>query len=213
MTDTPGPSIPPDESPADAPPPSQEDYFIYHEPQAAALCGVHAINALLQGPFVTEVDCAEIAHQLDAQEHALLAEAGIDSADYLQRFGEESQNVSASGMFSIQVLSKVLEMWGCTLVPITSPDAGSARSEPQAFDAFLCNLEEHWFTIRKIHDEWWNLNSLFSAPEPLSPFYLAAFLGTLKEQVSWGKNIHSSPFSFILFFCSRIIPNILTRLS
>ena len=30
--------------------------------------------------------------------------------------------------------------------------------------------------------QWWNLNSIFSAPEPLSPFYLSAFLGTLQEQ-------------------------------
>lgn len=30
--------------------------------------------------------------------------------------------------------------------------------------------------------QWWNLNSIFSAPEPLSQFYLSAFLGTLQDQ-------------------------------
>jgi ataxin-3 len=36
--------------------------------------------------------------------------------------------------------------------------------------------------VRKIHDQWWNLNSIFTAPEPLSAFYLSAFLGSLQEQ-------------------------------
>lgn len=159
-----------------------EDYFIYHESQTAALCGVHAINTLLQGPYVDEVVCADIAHQLDAQEHALMAEAGMESAEFLNFVAEESANVSASGMFSIQVLSKALEMWGLHLVPLNSPDAGDARSQPQNYSAFICNLDEHWFTIRKIHSDWWNLNSLFSCPEPLSPFYLEAFLGSLQQQ-------------------------------
>ncbi len=41
------------------------------------------------------------------------------------------------------------------------------------------NLEQHWFTIRKLFGEWYNCNSLFSAPQHLSQFYLSAFLGTL----------------------------------
>jgi ataxin-3 len=162
--------------------PAASEYFLYHEPQAAALCGVHALNTLLQGPYIDEIQCAEIAQQLDAEEHALMAEAGMDSAEFLKFVAEGSSNVDNSGMFSVQVLSKALEMWGLTLTPLSSPDAGNARAEPQGYTAFICNLEEHWFTIRKIHGEWWNLNSLFSAPEPLSPFYLAAFLGTLQEQ-------------------------------
>jgi len=158
------------------------EYFLYHEPQAAALCGVHALNTLLQGPYIDEFQCAEIAQQLDAEESALYAESGMESADYLKFVAEGSANVDNSGMFSIQVLSKALEMWGLTLASLSSPDAGNAREEPQRFNAFICNLHEHWFTIRKIHGDYWNFNSLFSAPEPLSPFYLAAFLGTLQEQ-------------------------------
>lgn len=43
-------------------------------------------------------------------------------------------------------------------------------------------MQEHWFTIRRIYGEFWNFNSLFPAPQPLSLFYLGAFLATLKEQ-------------------------------
>lgn len=41
---------------------------------------------------------------------------------------------------------------------------------------------EHWFTVRSIYGQWWNLNSVFSAPEPVSDFYLSAFLGSLQHQ-------------------------------
>lgn len=161
---------------------SAPDYLIYHEPQAAALCGVHAVNCLLQGPYIDAVQCAEVAQQLDAKERALMAEAGMDSADFLKFVAEDSSNVDPSGMFSVQVLSTVLESWGLALVPLASPEAAVARAQPEACTAFLANMAEHWFAIRNINGEWWNLNSLFSHPEPLSHFYLAAFLGTLQEQ-------------------------------
>ncbi len=57
---------------------------------------------------------------------------------------------------------------------------------PGTWHHLACHLvpvQEHWFTIRKSEDgNWWNFNSLFPAPQPLSQFYLSAFLDTLKEQ-------------------------------
>jgi len=43
-------------------------------------------------------------------------------------------------------------------------------------------VQEHWFTIRRMYGDFWNFNSLFPAPQPLSLFYLGAFLATLREQ-------------------------------
>jgi ataxin-3 len=43
-------------------------------------------------------------------------------------------------------------------------------------------MQEHWFTLKKIKGEWWNLNSLLRAPQPLSQFYLSAYLDTLRQQ-------------------------------
>lgn len=113
-----------------------------------------------------------------------MAESGLDTEDFLRYAAEGSGNVDASGMFSIQVLSKALEVWDLAALPFTSPAAAAARAraEPQAECAFICNLQEHWFTIRRVAGEWYNFNSLFNAPEPLSPFYLAAFLASLQEQ-------------------------------
>ena len=36
--------------------------------------------------------------------------------------------------------------------------------------------------MRCLWGEWWNLNSLFPAPQPLGQFYLSAFLASLQEQ-------------------------------
>ena len=42
--------------------------------------------------------------------------------------------------------------------------------------------QEHWFTIRQIAGEFWDFNSLFPAPRPLTLTYLETFLATLREQ-------------------------------
>lgn len=47
---------------------------------------------------------------------------------------------------------------------------------------FVCHLESHWFTIRKIFGDFWNLNSLNKSPERISIFYLSAYLGQLREE-------------------------------
>ena len=39
--------------------------MVYHEQQFGALCGQHAVNALLQQPRFTAVDLADLGHQLD----------------------------------------------------------------------------------------------------------------------------------------------------
>lgn len=43
-------------------------------------------------------------------------------------------------------------------------------------------VQEHWFTLRKISEEWWNLNSLLPAPQYLSDTYLSLFLAQLREE-------------------------------
>lgn len=71
--------------------------------QVAALCGVHCLNTLLQGPVFTEWDLAECAHQLDALERQMMQEGGMHTDDYARFVAEGSSNVSADGMFSSQV--------------------------------------------------------------------------------------------------------------
>merc|ERR1719326_2532235 len=46
--------------------------YIYHERQLGALCGVHCVNNLLQGPRFGPGDLAEIGVRLDKKEQRLL---------------------------------------------------------------------------------------------------------------------------------------------
>jgi len=160
----------------------QNDEFIYHEKQAAGLCGVHCLNNLMQQAWFTEVDLMQIAHELDQKEKEYLAEAGTDSKDFLQFVGQDSHNVSDEGNFSIQVLTKALEVVSLSATNITSPEMRDANKNPQKEKAFICNLMDHWFTIRKIGGEWYNLNSLFKKVEQLTATYLQVYLEQLKVE-------------------------------
>ena len=98
--------------------------------QVAALCGVHCLNTLLQGPYFSGFELGQvrpslmvtvlvlvhcnppechsthslqIAQELDQMERAFMTEGGVDSADFLNFMGEDSGNVAESGLFSIQV--------------------------------------------------------------------------------------------------------------
>lgn len=48
--------------------------------------------------------------------------------------------------------------------------------------AYICNYHEHWFTIRKIGSQWFNLNSLLSGPDLISDTYLSLFLTQLESE-------------------------------
>lgn len=71
--------------------------------QEAALCGVHCVNSLLQGPFFNEWDLAKIAQDFDDLERSLMASNGTNTADFIKYAAEDSGNVARDGMFSIQV--------------------------------------------------------------------------------------------------------------
>eukprot|EP01122_Echinamoeba_exundans_P004972 TRINITY_DN1516_c0_g2_i1.p1 TRINITY_DN1516_c0_g2~~TRINITY_DN1516_c0_g2_i1.p1 ORF type:complete len:362 (+),score=51.88 TRINITY_DN1516_c0_g2_i1:777-1862(+) len=155
--------------------------WIYHEKQDAALCGVHCLNNLLQGQFYTEIDLARIAHDLDDNERALMAEMGTDTKDFLKFMQEDSGNVADDGNYSVQVLSHALDtVWGVSLSSITHEDNAHILANPLGQEAFVCNLQSHWFAIRKIDGKWYNLNSLNKRPEFLGDVYLSAFLKQLE---------------------------------
>eukprot|EP01023_Acetabularia_acetabulum_P044670 TRINITY_DN4498_c0_g1_i1.p1 TRINITY_DN4498_c0_g1~~TRINITY_DN4498_c0_g1_i1.p1 ORF type:complete len:413 (+),score=62.54 TRINITY_DN4498_c0_g1_i1:213-1451(+) len=151
--------------------------LLYHEQQVSSLCGLHCINTLLQGPYLTEFDLAHHAQQLDQLEKQVAGNQLIPN-----EFNEESANVRADGMFSVQVLQMALEVWDIKLIPLRNPRMSQAAQEPAEQEAFVCNLAEHWFTLRKIDSKWWNFDSVKRAPEPLSQFYLSVFLATIQDE-------------------------------
>lgn len=65
------------------------------------LCGLHCINALLQGPYFNEVTMGQVAQDLDQKEKQIMAEAGYQSQEFLKYMQEGSSNVANDGNFSI----------------------------------------------------------------------------------------------------------------
>ncbi|XP_025018420.1 ataxin-3 [Tetranychus urticae] len=152
--------------------------------QEGQLCAKHCLNALLQGPYFTEFDLATIAKTIDDEERLKMAEGGENRAEYREFIEGPSFNMDDSGYFSIQVIANALKVWSLELIPFKSQNAIAeiARKDPTSQKCYICNYRDHWLTIRKIGNQWFNLNSLLSGPELISDTYLALFLAQLQEE-------------------------------
>jgi hypothetical protein len=87
--------------------------------------------------------------------------------------------VDNSGNFSVTVLTTALSRsFGIELISWTS-DAGREQcSDVELETGFIVHntLGKHWYTVRKIGNHWWNLDSLLDNPVHISPFYLDVFI-------------------------------------
>lgn len=110
-----------------------------------------------------------------------MAECGEESDEYRTFLQQPSGNMDDSGYFSVQVISSALQVWGLELVPYCSTDERINMSDPAKMNSFICNYNGHWFTIRKIGSQWFNLNSLLTRPQLISNTYLSLFLAQLKN--------------------------------
>ncbi|CDW56402.1 Josephin domain containing protein [Trichuris trichiura] len=131
------------------------------------LCAQHALNNLLQGAYFSAVDLAEIARKLDELERSVL---GTDL----------SLNVNDDGYFSVQVISEALKVFDLRLVGLCDFQARNIGS--LTCSAFICNFENHWFTLRRINGCWFNLNSLNSGPTIISDCHLELYLAQLAAE-------------------------------
>lgn len=120
---------------------------------------------------------------MDEAERVRMAECGEESEEYQRFIKQPSGNMDDSGYFSVQVISAALEVWGLELVPYSSTDERVKHvfSDPCGMQAFICNYRDHWFTIRKLGEQWFNLNSLLKRPQLISDTYLSLFLAQLKN--------------------------------
>ncbi|XP_077123974.1 ataxin-3 isoform X2 [Ranitomeya variabilis] len=140
---------------------------IFHEKQEGSLCAQHCLNNLLQGEYFSPVELSTIALQLDEQERMRMAEGGLATAEY-RTF--------------VEVISDALRVWGLELILFNSPEYQTLGIDPINEHAFICNYKEHWFTVRKLGKQWFNLNSLLTGPELISDTYLALFLAQLQQE-------------------------------
>ncbi|TFY74666.1 hypothetical protein EWM64_g9346, partial [Hericium alpestre] len=153
--------------------------LIYHEKQqpGSMLCAQHALNALLQGNYYSAPDLSEIARSLDQLEES-----------YRDESTDRSRNMDDTGFFSVQVLENALNVWGLGLVRWRSEDMRPYQDHPHTQLAFILNLNQHWFTLRRFghaspqmdaddgNGHWFNLNSFLDGPEWVSKLYLGMVL-------------------------------------
>jgi ataxin-3 len=147
---------------------------VYWEKQGAdKLCAVHCLNAVLQGPVFSVGDLATHAERLDKEEASLGLTTG------------QSQNVDASGNFSIQVMNAALADKGLTTVNMERRDISNQVSgDYTRIAGYICNshARQHWYTVRKVGSSWWDLDSLKHAPKQISDFNLDLFLQSTRQQ-------------------------------
>jgi ataxin-3 len=129
---------------------------------------------------------ATIAGHLDEEERRRMAggTAGENSEEYRRFIAQPSANMDDTGFFSVQVIANAIGVWGLEIISYNSSDtrSNSARGNPTSQSAFICNYREHWFTIRKLGNQWFNLNSLLTGPELISDTYLSLFLTQLQTE-------------------------------
>uniref|UniRef100_A0A8D1TKZ2 ubiquitinyl hydrolase 1 n=1 Tax=Sus scrofa TaxID=9823 RepID=A0A8D1TKZ2_PIG len=154
---------------------------IYHGIQEGSLCAQHCLNNLLQGEYFSPVELSSIAHQLDEEERMRMAEGGVTSEDY-RTFLQVLTVNSLNHIFFVGVISNALKVWGLELILFNSPEYQRLRIDPINERSFICNYKEHWFTVRKLGKQWFNLNSLLTGPELISDTYLALFLAQLQQE-------------------------------
>lgn len=97
----------------------------------------------------------------------------FSSRDYQRRLNEGSGNVDPQGNFSIEVLRAALKNRYNLDLPNLGEQGVMDKMDVSEMEGFICNRHEHWFAIRKINGNFWNLNSTLDRPEIISHFRLA----------------------------------------
>ncbi|NXL41090.1 ATX3 protein, partial [Podilymbus podiceps] len=146
--------------------------------QEGSLCAQHCLNNLLQGEYFSPVELSSIAQQLDEEERMRMAEGGVSSEEYRTFLQQQpSVNMDDSGFFSIQL--NINMHFNIRVFNFIYTFCFSFYRNEKSF---ICNYKEHWFTVRKLGKQWFNLNSLLMGPELISDTYLALFLAQLQQE-------------------------------
>lgn len=101
-----------------------------------------------------------------------------------------------TGFFSVQVISKALSLWNLDLIPLNSTDSMAIiiKNDPTKAQAFIFNMESHWFCIRRFDCDpknnpspnetiaFFNLDSLLSRPEYMSSSFLIEYIKQMQNE-------------------------------
>lgn len=116
--------------------------------------------------------------------------------DYKKFLQQPSGNMDDTGFFSVQVISKALALWNLELIPLNSTDttAIEIRQNPTKAQAYIFNMESHWYCIRRFTCDptqrppsnetyaFFNLDSLLSRPDFMSNSFLTEYLKQMQNE-------------------------------
>eukprot|EP00917_Polyrhabdina_sp_WS-2016_P014209 GHVP01031143.1.p1 GENE.GHVP01031143.1~~GHVP01031143.1.p1 ORF type:complete len:368 (-),score=74.73 GHVP01031143.1:249-1352(-) len=146
---------------------------VYFERQKEPLlCGLHAVNNLLQGPYFNNEDLRGIAEQHDQKARK---EFNINQDDLL-KMGVDAQQ---EGFYTYSVIEECLLIMGLTLSKWTS-----GLAAPHKEQGFLVNTNKHWYVLRKVESVWYVFDSLKSAPR-----LIPDLLRFIDNEVLYNRNI------------------------
>lgn len=126
---------------------------IYHEKQIPNLCGLHAVNNLLQGAVFNRAELDRVGQQLDQQERSM----GMT-------FANGEGNYRGDGFYNVTVLQKGLQSRGFQMDAVVSGDWKQDAIKHMHEVGFIFNKDEHWFCYRRFHEEWFMINSTQHRP-------------------------------------------------
>ena len=140
-------------------------HIIYHEKQRLRLYGLHAINSLLQGPVFDETRLNLIGNSLFTREKRRRYNEQFIANHYYNKFAD----------YSIDVLREALQLEDISLRRINDL---SALADAQAF---IIHSNDQWFSLRKFHGHWVNLNSTLDRPAVIEHIPIQSFVNSLTD--------------------------------
>jgi hypothetical protein len=169
--------------------------MVFHEQQAAKLSGRHAVNNLLQGPYVTEFDLAAIARELDAAERQLVLANGAETAEALRYMAKDSDNVDESGNFSLSVVREALARAAGAELIQNGAEVERVLADPSCAEALLLlSKDDHFRALRRLPsgaaesasdastEAWFDLDSELARPEVVRLLDFKPFLLDLRAK-------------------------------
>lgn len=146
--------------------------YVYKEKQIGKMCGQHALNALLQGPYERESVLEAKARHLESEYRRKIGSVGAASP-----FRD------SGGNYSIEVLKEVLkDTHKLVLQSLDHPSMKQIRRAPRNADGFLLHKSNHWLAIRRVHRTYWLLDSTRKRPESLPDHLISDVISTLSSQ-------------------------------
>jgi len=158
--------------------------YVYKEDQYSAMCGMHAINSLLQSHGESEKECEAVARDLESR---FMSQTGMKEVG--DQFRDEHGN------YNIAVIQEALKKRNIQLTPLEHPSMELFRRNPTTADGFLLNRAEHWFAIRRVHGKFWTLDSCQPLPEFCGDTYLEAKIATMRAS------------GYTIYVCQGVLPN------